>query len=190
MDTPRTADRWYALQVRTRWENSATTLLSGKGYRTFLPTVKAKERRGGRSKEIAAPLFTGYVFCQFDAANRLPILVTPGVIAVVGRGRVPIPVEDSELAALQKVVASGFEPEPWPYLEIGQSIRIDNGALAGLEGMLVSFKGSNRIVVSISLLKRSVALEIDRSSVCPVQAVRTTEYGSLATPGLLQGALA
>ena len=190
MDTPTNADRWYALQVRTRWENSATTLLSGKGYRTFLPTVKAKERRSARSKEIAAPLFAGYVFCQFDVANRLPILVTPGVIAVVGRGRVPIPVEDSELAALQTMVASGFEPEPWPYLEVGQSIRIEDGALAGLQGILVSFKGSRRIVVSISLLKRSVALEIDRSSVCPVQASRTSDFGSLATPGLLQGALA
>jgi len=190
MDTPTNADRWYALQVRTRWENSATTLLSGKGYRTFLPTVKAKERRSTRSKEIAAPLFAGYVFCQFDVANRLPILVTPGVIAVVGRGRVPIPVEDSELAALQTMVASGFEPEPWPYLEVGQSIRIEDGALAGLQGILVSFKGSRRIVVSISLLKRSVALEIDRSSVCPVQAPRTSDFGSLATPGLLQGALA
>ena len=190
MDTPSNADRWYALQVRTRWENSATTLLAGKGYRTFLPTVKAKQRRSARSKEIAVPLFAGYVFCQFDAVNRLPILVTPGVIAVVGRGRVPIPVEDSELAALQRMVSSGLEPEPWPYLEVGQPIRIEDGALGGLEGILVSFKGSRRIVVSISLLKRSVALEIDRSSVCPVQASRASNFGSLATPGLLQGALA
>jgi len=186
MDTPKTADRWFALQVRTRWENSATALLSGKGYRTFLPTIKAKARRGGSSKEIAVPLFSGYVFCQFDVSNRLPILVTPGVIAVVGRGRVPIPVEDAELVALQRVVASGFEPEPWPYLEVGQPIRIQDGALTGLEGILVSFKGSRRIVVSISLLKRSVALEIDRASVCPVPAPRTNDFGSLA----LQGALA
>src|SRR6266481_5412655 len=128
MDTPTNADRWYALQVRTRWENSATTLLSGKGYRTFLPTVKAKERRSARSKEIAAPLFAGYVFCQFDAANRLPILVTPGVIAVVGRGRVPIPVEDYEIQAIQKAVFTGLQVEPWPYLEVGQQARIERGA--------------------------------------------------------------
>jgi transcription termination/antitermination protein NusG len=190
MDTPTNADRWYALQVRTRWESSAATLLSGKGYRTFLPTVKTAQRRGGRSKEIAAPLFSGYVFCQFDVINRLPILVTPGVIAVVGRGRIPIPVEDSEVAALQRMVSSGLQPEPWPYLEVGQTIRIEDGALTGLQGILVSFKGSRRIVVSISLLKRSVALEIDRSSVSPVQMSRTSDFGSLATPGLLQGALA
>src|SRR5438270_332644 len=186
MDAPTNADRWYALQVRSRWEDSTSALLSGKGYQTFLPTIRAKERRSGRSKEIAVPLFSGYVFCQFNAINRLPILVTPGVISVVGRGRVPIAVEDSEVAALQRMVSSGFEPEPWPYLEVGQMIRIQDGALTGLEGMLVSFKGSRRIVISISLLKRSVALEIDRASVCPVPAPRTNDFGSLA----LQGALA
>jgi transcriptional antiterminator NusG len=190
MDAPINPDRWYALQVRTRWEDSTANLLSGKGYRTFLPTVKAKERRGGRSKEIAAPLFSGYVFCQFDAVNRLPILVTPGVIAVVGRGRTPIPIEDSELAAIQTVVSSGLQAEPWPYLEVGQPIRIEEGALTGLEGILVSFKGSQRIVVSVSLLKRSVALEIDRSSVGPVPMSRSSDFGSLATSGLFQGALA
>ena len=190
MDTPTNADRWYALQVRTRWEDSTSNLLSGKGYRTFLPTIRGKERRTGRGREIAEPLFSGYVFCQFNAINRLPILVTPGVIAVVGRGRVPIPVEDSEVAALQKMVSSGFQPEPWPYLEVGQTIRIEDGALAGLQGILVSFKGSSRIVVSISLLKRSVALEIDRSSVSPAQVSRTHDFASLTTPELLQGALA
>jgi transcription antitermination factor NusG len=190
MDAPTNADRWYALQVRTRWEDSTTTLLAGKGYRTFLPTVRAKERRSGRSKEIAAPLFSGYVFCQFNATNRLPILITPGVIAVVGRGRIPIPVEDSEVAALQRMVSSGFQPEPWPYLEVGQTIRIEDGALNGLEGILVSFKGSRRVVISISLLKRSVALEIDRSSVSPVQVSRTSDFGSLSTSGLLQSAVA
>jgi transcriptional antiterminator NusG len=190
MNSPSNPDRWYALQVRTRWENSTATLLSGKGYRTLLPTFTAKGARNGRSREVTAPLFSGYVFCQFDAINRLPILVTPGVIAVVGRGRIPIPVEDSEVAALQRMVSSGFQPEPWPYLEVGQRIRIEDGALTGLEGILVSFKGSRRIVVSVSLLKRSVALEIDRSSVGPTQAERTSNFGSLAAPGLLEGALA
>lgn len=184
------ADRWYALQVRARWENSTTTLLSGKGYRTFLPTFKAKERRNGKAKDVTAPLFSGYVFCQFDAINRLPILVTPGVISVVGRGRIPIPIEDSEIAALQRMVSSDLQPEPWPYLELGQRIRIEDGALTGLEGMLVSFKGSQRIVVSVSLLRRSVALEIDRSSVGPVRPERKADFGSLVAERMLEGALA
>jgi transcription antitermination factor NusG len=94
------------------------------------------------------------------------------VIAVVGRGRVPIPIEDSELEAIQKVVSAGLPLEPCPYLEVGQRIRIEDGALSGIEGILTGFKGTHRLVVSVSLLRRSVALEIDREAVGPAQPVR------------------
>src|ERR1700691_3291136 len=181
------SDRWYALQVRTRWEGSTAVILSGKGYETFLPTYKAKRRRNARSSEINAPLFPGYVFCQFDATKRLPILITPGVIAVVGRGRVPLPVDDSEIAAIQTVVSSGYRAEPWPYLELGQRIRIERDALAGLEGILVNFKGSHRIIVSVSLLHRSVALEIDRSCVRSVGPSKAVVLEPLTSHALLQG---
>lgn len=182
--------RWYALQVRTRWESSTESLLSGKGYQTFLPTFKTLKRGGSKSEEVNAPLFPGYVFCQFDALNRLPILVTPGVITVVGRGRIPVPVEDSEIRAIHTVVSSGLQAEPCPYLEVGQQVRIEDGALSGLEGILTSFKGSRRIVVSVSLLCRSVALEIDRVGVRPIQSARSTGVGQLAIPQLLEPVLA
>jgi transcription antitermination factor NusG len=190
MNIESTADRWYALQVRTRWEASTATLLSGKGYQTFLPTFKTAKRWGGETGDLTAPLFPGYVFCQFDSHNRLPVLVTPGVIAVVGRGRIPVPVEDSEIEAIQVMVSSGLQTEPWPYLEIGQRVRLEGGALSGLEGILASFKGSCRIVVSVSLLQRSVALEIDRSRVSPIESVRATVLQSHGVPLLLREALA
>jgi transcription antitermination factor NusG len=118
---------------------------------------------------------------------RLPVLVTPGVIAVVGRGRIPVPVEDSEIEAIQRVVSSGIQAEHWPYLEVGQQVRIQYGALSGLTGILTSFRGSSRIVVSVSLLCRSVALEIDRSGVCPIPSTGTTALGPLSIPSLLEG---
>jgi transcription antitermination factor NusG len=179
--------RWYALQVRTRWESSTAVLLSGKSYQTFLPTFKMKKRWNGRVREIDAPLFPGYVFCQFDAQNRLPILITPGVIAVVGRGRIPLPVDDEEIAAVQLAVSSGLRAEPWPYLELGQKVRIENDSLQGLEGILINFKGNHRIVVSVSLLRRSVALEIDRSCVRPVGSNRARLLESIGPRPLLQG---
>ena len=74
------SERWFALQVRTRWESSTAVLLSGKGYQTLLPTFKTRKRWNGKVREVNAPLFPGYVFCQFDAQKRLPILVTPGVL--------------------------------------------------------------------------------------------------------------
>jgi transcription antitermination factor NusG len=182
------SERWFALQVRTRWESSTALLLTGKGYRTFLPTYKTNKRSNGRIREVSSALFPGYVFCQFEAQKRLPILVTPGVIAVVGQGRVPQPVDDSEIASIQAAVLSGIQVEPWPYLEIGQKIRIEQDPFQGLEGILISFKGGYRVVVSVSLLRRSVALEIDRSCIRPVERSRATEF-VLPSP-LPQGVIA
>jgi transcription antitermination factor NusG len=162
------SQNWFALQVRTRWESSTSVLLEGKGYQTLLPTYKMKRRWSGKMREVTAPLFPGYVFCQFDAQKRLPILITPGVLSVVSAGRVPLPVDDKEIAAVQTVISSGCQAEPWPYLEVGQRIRIENESFRGLEGILIQFKGNHRLVVSVSLLRRSVALEIDRGAVSAV----------------------
>src|SRR5260370_35756929 len=101
MNTEPSREQWYALQLRTRWESSTAALLSGKGYQTFLPTLKTLRRGRGKSCEVNAPLFPGYVFCRFDALKRLPVLLTPAVITVVGRGRIPIPAEHSEIEAVQ-----------------------------------------------------------------------------------------
>jgi transcription antitermination factor NusG len=190
MSTDTKGARWFALQVKTRWESSTATLLTGKGYDSFLPTFKAKRRWSGRLKEVSAPLFPGYVFCHFDAQKRLPVLVTPGVLAVVGTGRVPLPLEDSEIAAIQTFVSAGLHLEPWPYLEVGQRVRIEDSALSGLEGILIDFRGNQRIVVSVSLLRRSVAVEIDRSWVRPVQPARPPILKPLSSPALLDGVVA
>ncbi|MFI5095278.1 MAG: transcription termination/antitermination protein NusG [Candidatus Acidiferrales bacterium] len=184
------SEKWFALQVRTRWEESTVALLGGKGFETFLPNYRTNRRCRGRIKEVTAPLFPGYVFCQFDAQNRLPILVTPGVVGIVGSGRIPIPVDESEIEAIRSAICSGMHVEPWPYLEIGQTIRIEDPTWGGLEGILISFKGSQRIVVSVSLLRRSVALEIDRSVVRPVPAQRPATLDACGTPALLRRVVA
>jgi transcription antitermination factor NusG len=122
--------------------------------------------------------------------KRLPILVTPGMIAIVGRGKIPVPVDHGEIAAIQAVVSSGLPVEPWPYLALGQKIRIETDALEGLEGILINFKGNHRIVVSVSLLRRSVALEIDRSCVRPIGPVRPRILEPITTHPLQQGVVA
>jgi transcription antitermination factor NusG len=180
---------WYAVQVRTRWEGSTSVLLSGKGYQTLLPTYKVKKTWSGKSREVNAPLFPGYVFCRFDAQNRLPVLVTPGVISVVGRGRVPVPVEDVEISAVQTLVSSGSVATPWPFLEVGQRVRIERDSLQGLEGILINFKGNHRIVLSVSLLRRSIALEIDRSCVRPIGPIRPTMQETMSSHHLLPEAI-
>jgi len=161
---------WFAVQIRTRREALAAEYLDGKGYEWFLPLYKARRPWSDRIKELDVPLFPGYLFCRFNPQHRLPILKTPGVIQIVGCNRVPIPVDDGEIAAIQKLISSGLPNQPWPFLSAGDRVRIESGPLRGAEGILTTFKGNHRLVLSISLLQRSVAVDIDSAFVTLVSA--------------------
>jgi transcription antitermination factor NusG len=158
-------EAWYALQVRSRFEMSVAKQLRGMGYEEFLPLYECRKRWSDRIKVVQAPLFPGYLFCRLDPQNRLPILKTPGVIQIVGYNRQPIPVDDAELESIQTLVTSGIPNEPWPFLKVGERVRIEAGPLRGLEGVLVEFKGNQRLILSVSLLQRSVAVEMDTAFV-------------------------
>jgi transcription antitermination factor NusG len=164
---------WFALQVRSRWEGATAGLLKAKGLETLLPTYTTKRKWSDRFKVVESPLFPGYVFCSFDVHNRLPVLITPGVVSVVGRGKTPVPIDDAEILSLQAAIGSGLHIEPWPYIEIGERVRIKDDGLDGMEGILTSFKGNQRVVISVTLLRRSVALEIDRSRITALTPPRT-----------------
>ena len=168
---------WFALQIRSRWEGTTAGLLRDKGLETLLPTYTAKRKWSDRFKVVELPLFPGYVFCRFDVHDRLPVLITPGVISVVGRGKTPIAVDDAEILSVQAAIGSGIRMEPWPYVEIGERVRIKDDVLNGMEGILTSFKGSHRVVISVTLLRRSVALDIDRSRITPLGSPRTAAGG-------------
>jgi transcription antitermination factor NusG len=160
---------WFALHVRTRYERVAATLISGKRYECFLPTYLCRRQWSDRIKEIELPLFPGYLFCRFDPLQRLPILTVPGVISIVGVAKTPVPVDQAEIASLRVLVNSRLDKEPWPYLRIGQAVRIEHGALRGLEGILSHVGGRHRIIVSVTLLQRSVAVELDSAWVTALQ---------------------
>jgi transcription antitermination factor NusG len=163
---------WFALQVRSRRESPISAHLSGQGYECFLPMYKSTRRWSDRVKEVDQPLFPGYLFCRFDLHNRGPVLMTPGIQQIVGVGRTPMPVEESEMESIRQALASGLPSQPWPYLELGQRVRVNHGSLKDLEGILINFKGSNRVVLSVSLLQRSVAMEIDLSWVIPLKEAK------------------
>jgi transcription antitermination factor NusG len=172
---PNTAAQWFALQVRARREKAVADHLSGKDYELYLPLYRSRRRWSDRLKEVEAPLFPGYLFCRFNVHERLPILRTPWVIQVVGYNHSPVPVEESEIAAVRTLVDSGLPSQPWPFLQIGDMVRIESGPLCGLEGILINAKGNHRIVVSVTLLQRSVAVEIDSAlvkSLCTGRANR------------------
>ena len=145
-----------------------------------------KRKWSDRVKVVESPLFPGYVFCRFDVHNRLPVLITPGVISVVGRGKTPIAVDDTEILSIQAAIGSGVHMEPWPYVQIGERVRIKDDVLDGMEGILTSFKGSHRVIISVSLLRRSVALEIDRSRITPLGSPRKAAAGTTGELPLLE----
>ena len=160
---------WFAVHVRSHHESTVAAFLAGNGYERFLPSYRRKQRWSDRTKEIELPLFPCYLFCRFDPQDRLPIMKTPGLISIVGIAKRPVPVDEAEIEAIRMLVSSGLSHQPWPYLQAGQKVRIEYGPLAGVEGMLQSFKGSQRIVLSVNLLQRSVAAEIDGAWVVPIQ---------------------
>jgi transcription antitermination factor NusG len=177
---------WFALQTRSRYENFVASMLSGKGYEPFLPAYTCRRRWSDRIKEFELPLFPGYLFCRFDPSNRLPILITPGVIQVVGVGKTPVPVDESEITAIQILMGSGLPGRPWAFLQIGQRVRIERGPLAGVEGMLTGFRGRYRLVLSVTLLQRSVAVEVDGTwidarNTSPAPALPATDAAQFPT---------
>lgn len=168
MQFPEEGTLWYALHVRTRFEKVVARNLRGKGYEEFLPLYTRTNQWSDRVKQIELPLFPGYVFCRFNPNDRLPVLTVPGVNAIVGIGKSLLPVEESELTAIRAVLKSGTFCEPWPYLEVGQRVRVESGPLAGTEGLVMLVKNSYRLVISVNMLQRSVAVEIDRDCLKPL----------------------
>jgi len=159
---------WFALQVRSRHETGVAEHLLSLGYEGFLPTYSHRKRWSDRVKEIRSPLFPGYMFCRFDPQFRLPILQTPGVIQVVGCKRQPVRIEESEIKSIQTLVSRGIPSQPWPFLlEVGERVRIDSGPLRGLEGIVLEFKGRRRLILSVTLLQRSVSVDMDAEFVKP-----------------------
>jgi transcription antitermination factor NusG len=178
MDIPNQQWPWFAILARTSREKTASLLLENAGYECFLPISKYMRRWSDRMKEIEVPLFPGYFFCRMNPYNRLPVLITPGVIQIVGVGKTPIPVEEEEIAAIQRVGKSGLSTMPWPYLEVGHMVRIEEGPLHGFSGIVLKIKSGFKLVLSVSLLQRSVAVEIDRRWISSTEVTRPAVHGT------------
>ena len=149
---------WFAIQVKSGFELRIESALKEKGYETFVPTYQSHEVMRCRSEQ---PLFSGYVFCRFDPQVRAPIVTTPGVIKVVGYGNRPASLDDSEMEAVRTVARSHLPAMPHPCIAPGQRVRIAEGPLRGLEGEITRTGEHRYFVVSVSLLQRSIAVEVE-----------------------------
>jgi transcription antitermination factor NusG len=156
------------LRVRAGHEKAAARALRQRGYIEFLPLYASMRRWSDRRQEIELPLFPGYIFCHFDLLNRLALLMVPAVKEIVGIGKTPHPVDENEITVLQRAVESGALLKPWPFLKVGQRVIIQEGPLRNIEGILAEIRGEYKLVLSVSLLQRSVAVCVDRTFVHPL----------------------
>jgi transcription antitermination factor NusG len=168
---------WFAVQAKTTHEKRVASLLGYQNYECFLPLYTCRRRWSDRIKQVELALFPGYVFCRFDHHLRGLILRTPSVTGVVGIGGKPAPIDPAEIAAMERAARSGRGMRPHPFLQVGQHVRIEGGSLDGLEGLIVDTSRRNRLVISVTLLRRSVSVDIDSLCVTPIQAPRPQPIG-------------
>ena len=159
---------WYGVRVRSRFEQVSSASLRSKGYQEFVPLVRSRRRWSDRVKDVHMPLFPGYVFCSFNPLRTLPVLQSPGVVGIISFDGRPAAIPEEEIQAVRAMVDSTLAVCPHPFLKSGQKIRVNRGPLAGVEGLIVEIKKTFRLVASIGLLQRSIAVEIDRDWVDPI----------------------
>jgi transcription antitermination factor NusG len=163
----RDAPWWFALAVQHKHEKVVARNLDQAGVESFVPLYRTRRMWSDRVKELELPLFPTYVFSRFEWRERVSVLRIPGVRGIVGFGKQATPVPEVEITALKRMVASGLPVHPWPYLKVGDWVCVVRGPLRGLEGILVRHKDTWRVVVSVHLLQRSVAAEVDRLWLAP-----------------------
>ena len=166
---------WNVAYTRHQHEKSVAENLTGKGFEVFLPTYDVMRRWSDRKKQVTLPLFPCYVFVRSNFERRFGIITTPGIHLVIMFAGRPATVPDHELDAIRKALQSNLRVEPHPFLRCGDWVRVTSGPLIDVEGILIRKKSSCRLVLSVELLGKSAAVEIDAFSVKPVprRATRT-----------------
>jgi transcription antitermination factor NusG len=155
--------RWYAIHTRAQHEKRVEMRLRECGISIFLPLVRQVHRWSDRRKEVELPLFSCYAFIHVipTAQTRLRILRTPGVIGFVGFHGEGTPIPDRQIDDVRSLISSGVPFTEYPFLKIGQRVRIRGGSLDGIEGAIVAGHGNRKLVVSVELIQRSIAVTVE-----------------------------
>lgn len=152
---------WYAIYTRHQHEKTVAQILSSKGFEVFLPLYGAAHRWKDRTKVVSLPLFPCYVFLKGGLERRLDIVTTPGIYALVSSAGQPAAIPAIELEAIRSAVESTMRVEPHPFLKCGDWVRVKCGPLAGFQGILIRKKNLYRLVLSVEMLGKAAAVEID-----------------------------
>jgi transcription antitermination factor NusG len=173
---------WFAVRVRARWEKFVASMAEDRGFEIFLPVYRVRRRWSDREKWIAMPLIPGYVFCRLPLRGRAALLTIPGVLHLVSRGPIPLLMDDAEIAAMQAAAEYGSDAQPAPFLETGRHVRVERGPLAGCQGIVAEIGERKRLVLSFGLLRRAIAVDLDRASLERGPASATPHVNQFASP--------
>lgn len=152
---------WHAVYTRHQHERHVARNLESKGFETFLPLYAAARNWTDRVKIVSLPLFPCYVFFRGEIGRRLAVLTTPGVQNIVSIANQAVVIQSSEIEGIRQAVGSGARVEPHPFLKCGDRVRVKCGPLAGLEGVLVRKKNIYRLLLSVEMLGKAAAVEVD-----------------------------
>ena len=160
---------WYAVWSRSRHEKMVATALTNAGVTTFLPLVTETHRWSDRRKSVDVPLFPGYVFVQIlnSPEAQMRVLKTSGVVQFVGNRQGAVPIQDKEIDDVRAVLEERVSCSPYPFLQLGQRVRIRGGSLDGIEGILIERDSASKLVISIELIQRSLAVSVYTFAVEP-----------------------
>jgi len=176
--------RWYAAYTRANHEKRVREQLEQKSVESFLPAYETVRRWRDRRMRLQLPLFPGYVFVRMALMDRLRVLQVPGVVRLVGFNGTPAPLPDQDIESLRGALCQQLRAEPHPYLTIGKRVRILRGPLEGKEGILVRRKANLRVILSIDLIVRSIAVDVDAVDLEPILTRPVGTESRAATPSL------
>jgi transcription antitermination factor NusG len=169
---------WYAIYAKHQHEKKTADLLVRKGFEILLPTYSSMRRWKDRNKTVFLPLFPCYLFVRTDLFRKVDILRTAGVFQLVESGGCACPIPESDVDAIKRIIGSPAQIAPHPFLRSGQRVRIRQGSLEGVEGVLTRFKNQHRVVITVEPLQKAFAVEVDLSAVEPVRAGNPRDFSA------------
>jgi transcription antitermination factor NusG len=160
---------WYAGYTASRHEKRVAEHLAQRGVEHFLPLYETIHRWNNGRHRVQLPLFPGYIFVKIALQEKLRVLEAPGFVRLVGFNGLPIPLPETDISKMKDALNKGVLAEPYPYLTAGTRVEIRGGAFEGMTGILLRRQNKCRVVISIDLIMRSMAVEVDASEVVPVR---------------------
>jgi len=174
---PEHRTQWYAVYTRPHHEKVVARVLQARAIECFLPLFQAENRWHDRYKIVQMPLFPGYLFVNVSPAERLRIVIVPGVVCLVSSKGQPIPVPELEITAIRNYLSMSLPAEPYPYVAAGTHVCIASGPLAGLRGVVLRQKSRLRVVISMDLIMRSMIVDVSAADLVPLPTPKRAAVG-------------